>query len=434
MKGIKKFFSKAKANQHFKNSGPGQRLNDDVEGAAGPAPGAQADRNLQAEALQKRLNAMQPTSSQDAARKKIQMMAKRQLEEERQQMEAMNLSNEQQPEPKKEQELDHSSILPGVLFYSELLGEEHARSKPELIADMKQYLVEQIAEADDDDKISGSVLMLYTLNKRETKDIAIETISRLVNNILDKPNEERVKKIRLTNENIVKKVIDPPGSRSFLESIGFREQMIQDEGQMVPWLVYTGDLSTSGRQRLLEALDELNAGEAVPIKVSRSLEVFQLKPGQEVKAPKVPDGFYNLSAAEIKAEQANKTKEMDKMLTLRTKEMRDRDAKLTNTKYRYTAIRVRLPGNFAVQGTFSVYEPFSAVREFVSGTLSAAVAAYEFRLHDRIQQHVDDETVSLLELGLVPSAYLHLTFLENVNNSVEIIAEEHLGLVHDLED
>ncbi|ULT93776.1 hypothetical protein L3Y34_003337 [Caenorhabditis briggsae] len=354
------------------------------------------------------------------------MMAKKQLEDERRQMEELKITEASRPpEP---QELDHSQVISNILYYSELLGEEHARTKSELLEDIKTFLLEQVAEAEDEsDKVIAAVLMLYSLNQREVKEKAIETICKLCQNILEHPGEEKYKTIRLTNEAILTRVINPVGGRAFLEAVGFMERT-NSEG--VPQMVFDRETDF----HLIEALEALRNGQAVPIKVSRNLEVFKLKLGQEVKAPKVPDAFYNLSAAEIKAEQKNKSKEVESMLTLRTKEMRQRDEKSSNNKYKYTAIRVRLPGNLAVQGVFNVFEPFSAVREFVASVLSDAVAASEFRLYDRIKQHVDDESVALVELGLVPSAYLHLTFLDNIDESTEILAPNHLERLHDLQD
>ncbi|ULT93775.1 hypothetical protein L3Y34_003337 [Caenorhabditis briggsae] len=422
MNKFKKFFAKKRTENHFKHSGEGQKLSE--SSGASSSTSRVVDRDVQAEAALRRLQKTEPP--QDASKKRIQMMAKKQLEDERRQMEELKITEASRPpEP---QELDHSQVISNILYYSELLGEEHARTKSELLEDIKTFLLEQVAEAEDEsDKVIAAVLMLYSLNQREVKEKAIETICKLCQNILEHPGEEKYKTIRLTNEAILTRVINPVGGRAFLEAVGFMERT-NSEG--VPQMVFDRETDF----HLIEALEALRNGQAVPIKVSRNLEVFKLKLGQEVKAPKVPDAFYNLSAAEIKAEQKNKSKEVESMLTLRTKEMRQRDEKSSNNKYKYTAIRVRLPGNLAVQGVFNVFEPFSAVREFVASVLSDAVAASEFRLYDRIKQHVDDESVALVELGLVPSAYLHLTFLDNIDESTEILAPNHLERLHDLQD
>ena len=43
------------------------------------------------------------------------------------------------------------------------------------------------------------------------------------------------------------------------------------------------------------------------------------------------------------------------MLTLRTKEMREKDELNATKKYKYTLIRVRLPGNILIQVFFELF-------------------------------------------------------------------------------
>ena len=49
--------------------------------------------------------------------------------------------------------------------------------------------------------------------------------------------------------------------------------------------------------------------------------------------------------------------------------MREREEQREKRKYRYTLIRIRFPDGLVLQGTFSVYEHFSAVTEFVQDCL-----------------------------------------------------------------
>ncbi|CAP30775.2 Protein CBR-UBXN-6 [Caenorhabditis briggsae] len=304
MNKFKKFFAKKRTENHFKHSGEGQKLSE--SSGASSSTSRVVDRDVQAEAALRRLQKTEPP--QDASKKRIQMMAKKQLEDERRQMEELKITEASRPpEP---QELDHSQVISNILYYSELLGEEHARTKSELLEDIKTFLLEQVAEAEDEsDKVIAAVLMLYSLNQREVKEKAIETICKLCQNILEHPGEEKYKTIRLTNEAILTRVINPVGGRAFLEAVGFMERT-NSEG--VPQMVFDRETDF----HLIEALEALRNGQAVPIKVSRNLEVFKLKLGQEVKAPKVPDAFYNLSAAEIKAEQKNKSKEVESVCSI----------------------------------------------------------------------------------------------------------------------
>nr|pir protein H06H21.6 [imported] - Caenorhabditis elegans [Caenorhabditis elegans] len=125
--------------------------------------------------------------------------------------------------------------------------------------------------------------------------------------------------------------------------------------------------------------------------------------------------------------------QVERMLTLRTKEMRQKDEQMTNYRYKYTLIRVRLPGNLLMQGVFGCHEPFSAVRVFVASTLSDALSTSEFTLRDAASQLVEDESASLAQLSLAPAALLHVVFAENLSDYGQIVADEHIEIIQELE-
>lgn len=434
MNKFRDFFNKKKANRNFRNSGPGVRLSGEPTSSQPPeaSSGAKLDRSAAADvaaaAALKRMQKNEP-NQQDAHKKKIQMLVKRQREEEemQKQMEGINVSSSSSSQPPRDQEFEHSSAISRVLFSSELLGEHHVRSKPELLDDIKTFLNEQICEADDEnDKIIAAVLMLYSLNKRDAKELAIKTITAYCQNILTHPGDPKFTSIRLTNKAFQERVAATIGGREFLEAVGFTYRR---DGEGVEFLTF----SRQDDAHLVEALSALNEGQAVPIKVARNRELFRLKEGQKPKAPKLSNDFYNLSTAELKAEQKNRENELEKLMTLRTKDMRMKDEQLTNYRYKYTLIRVRLPGNVMVQGVFGCYEPFSEVRLFVSSTLSASLAASEFNLKDAGQQLLDDESATLAQLGLAPAALLHLTFIGNAEFEDSIVADEYVEHIQELD-
>ena len=49
--------------------------------------------------------------------------------------------------------------------------------------------------------------------------------------------------------------------------------------------------------------------------------------------------------------------------------MRDKEASVGRRKYKYCLVRIRFPDGFILQGTFSVYEPISAVQDYVTENL-----------------------------------------------------------------
>lgn len=182
MNSFKKFLNKKRVQNHFKKSGEGVRLSSGESSSqpsahAGAAQGGQIDRvaaaDIAAQAAFKRMQKNEP--QQNAGKRRIQMIAKRELEEERRQVEDLNISGTSSlQQPDREQHLEHSSAISRVLYTSELLGEHHIRSKADLLEDIKNFLSDQISEADDEnDKVIAAVLMLYSLNKKHPKEVCV---------------------------------------------------------------------------------------------------------------------------------------------------------------------------------------------------------------------------------------------------------------------
>lgn len=158
---------------------------------------------------------------------------------------------------------------------------------------------------------------------------------------------------------------------------------------------------------LIQAKEILTQGEPMPLKLHRNPSI--LRPtAVSLGELSLPPDFFDRTAAEVKQEQKDRADEVDKLLTLRTKEMRDRDEIKRIYRYRYTLIRVRFPDGYMLQGTFSSAERFPAVEEFVHQYLCVDWASFILkdprgetlthgRTHDR----------SLAELGLAPASVLH---------------------------
>ncbi|KAK6051977.1 UBX domain protein [Cooperia oncophora] len=103
------------------------------------------------------------------------------------------------------------------------------------------------------------------------------------------------------------------------------------------------------------------------------------------------------------------------MLTLRTREMRERDEKQRQYSYKYTLIRIRLPDRYVLQGTFGCYEPLSVVREYITKYLSNQAALFSLYNPVKGSEPLADETKSLAALGLAPAVVLHLDWDEPID-------------------
>lgn len=118
---------------------------------------------------------------------------------------------------------------------------------------------------------------------------------------------------------------------------------------------------------------------------------------------------------------------------LRTKEMREREAKGRLNKYKFSLIRIKFPDNLILQGTFSVHETFQNVVNFVTENLINNERPYSLRKLPSTTFHEDSFGKTLLELDLFPSTTLMFFWKNksetNHNESVGYLKEELLSFV-----
>ncbi|VDO73186.1 unnamed protein product [Heligmosomoides polygyrus] len=425
---FKNFLKKKKVEKHFKRTGPGQRLDASSTSTpsivAGAAQGGGVDRiaasDIAAQAALKRLYKAEPQIS--SSQKKIQMIAQRELEQERRRQQ-----EQQQPQPDLTalqieekrigpdiREFEHANVIKGVYFTCELLGEDEAMTKPELMQALEDFLTAQLT-CEGEDTVIPAVLLLYSLNKKPVREAAVETIGKYLQNIIENPDEPKYRRIRMSNKVFQERVLSAKGGREFLSATGFKEALEPlREGDTPESFLVISQTAASDVGRLVSALSMLREGQSVPIKISRERTVYHVGENERITMPKLPPDFFDLTAEEIRREQQNKTAEVDRMLTIRTREMRERDEKQRQYSYKYTLLRVRLPDRYVLQGTFGCYEPFSAVREFISQHLSNQAALFSLYNPIKGSEPLTDETKSLAALGLAPAAVLHLDWDEPI--------------------
>ncbi|KAK6751546.1 hypothetical protein RB195_003133 [Necator americanus] len=390
MDAFKNFLKKKKVEKHFKKTGPGQKLasgsNTNVPTlVTGAAQGGGIDRiaasDIAAQAAIKRLYKAEPQIS--SSQKKIQMIAQRELEEERRRRDPKKAIEELSLDEKRPaqdiREFEHADVIKGVFYTCELLGDDEAMTKPDLMQALEEFLVSQLS-CKGEDTVVPAVLLLYSLNRKPVKEVAVDTIGKYLQNIIENPGEQKYRRIRLSNKAYQERVAAAKGGREFLDSVGFEEKLLppKEGDQPEPFLVMPED-AANDTGRLVTALEMLREGQSVPIKVSRETTIFVLRENERITLPHLPPDFFDLTVDEIRREQQNKTDEMNKNLMLRTREMREKDEKLRQYTYKYTLVRIRLPDRYVLQGTFGCYEPFSAVREYVAKHLANEAALFSLR-------------------------------------------------------
>uniref|UniRef100_A0A146MC62 UBX domain-containing protein 6 n=1 Tax=Lygus hesperus TaxID=30085 RepID=A0A146MC62_LYGHE len=284
----------------------------------------------------------------------------------------------------------------GVYFKCPLISPE-VLSKEEWKVQIKNFLYEQVEL----EKGLTSCLMIHTLNKnRDEVSQCVETLCTYLTNIIHNPDEEKYKKIRLSNKVFQEKVAKIEGSMHFLEAAGFEKRRLPFKEDEEDFLVFVNEVDDDHLEMLI---DSLRSADAVPLELDRNVQVMM--PEVAGKRMDLPDEFYRMTVEEIKKEMQNRAERMETLMQLRTKAMREKEEQRELKKYRYTLIRVRFPDGILLQGTFNVYEKARAVKEFVLENLSSEG---EFALKNALGQELtpEEDDSTLLELKLVPAVLL----------------------------
>ncbi|KAL3178518.1 hypothetical protein MRX96_038412 [Rhipicephalus microplus] len=374
MAAIRDFFKKRKAEIKFKQAGPGRRLNaDDTPRMHGPAPGQSQPRRPPSEGAQRaaaaalaRLEQKQVKTHPNWSVAAIKSQAKKELE---QQLASEEVASMQKHTPA---ELEHGPQAGknAVVFGHPLLGPELRLPYEELQSRIRQFLYEQMAE----EPGLTSCLLIHTCNSPQAKvDAGVETLCKSGYCLLR-------------------------GALEFLQAAGF-ERRHEAEPSFEEWLEFPVDRDLE-QLRLLA--DALCCAKPVRPVLDRSLRV--LLPHEAAQQLVLPDSFFNLSPDELLREQEARRREVEVQMTLRTKAMRERDERREHLMYRYTLIRIRLPSDLLLQGTFSVHEPLAAVREFLLDNVEKTKS--ECTLVSPSGHTLDDPKATLLELKLVPAVVL----------------------------
>lgn len=426
MEAFKNFLKRKKVEKHFKDSGRGQRLESSSAApsiVSGTAQGGAVDRvaasDIAAQAALKRIYKAEPHIS--SQRKKIQMIAQRELEEERRRQEPVvdltQLHIENKSKTTDVQVLDHARFVEGVYFTCELLGEGEAMTKPELMQALEDFLTTQML-CEGEDAVVSAVLLLYSLNKKRARDVAIETIGKYLQNIIEMPTEPKYRRIRLSNKAFQERVANVKGGREFLSAVGFKESVepFKDGDEPEPFLVIPKNV-TENTAALVTAMSLLKDGQSVPITVSRQTKVYRIGENEQILMPRLSPDFYDLTVDDMRREQQTKTEQVDKLTTLRTREMRERDEKQRQYSYKYTLIRVRLPDRYVLQGTFGCYESLASVREFIAKHLSSQTALFSLCNPTKTSESLVEDTKTLAELGLAPAVVLHLIWEDQTDGT-----------------
>uniref|UniRef100_A0A915M6L1 Eukaryotic translation initiation factor 4C n=1 Tax=Meloidogyne javanica TaxID=6303 RepID=A0A915M6L1_MELJA len=354
------FIKKKKADKNFKLAGPGYVLRDDsTQSGSSPkhSPPKQSqqakhssrpDASTIAQAAERRMAKSAPQSELTPMQKIIKMQAKKELEEEQrkltEQMKGTKVDDTSLKIPKAEQF--------SVLYTCELFGEDEALPKSEMLDAIGSCLFEQLQDGEAD-PLYTTTCIIHTLNKENVKIPALDTIQRYLQNIIDNPNEQKFRRIKLSNKVYQEKVTPCTGAFEFLIATGFRKEESAAENFLV--------LDSLNIESIEQSLTVLFEGKAIATKLFRDRKVFIIDPNKPLPEIPIPSDFFSRTADEILREQQQRTEALERMTTLRTQKMREMDsikAAASSTIYKYTLIRVRFPNNYLIQGHSSDSIPY----------------------------------------------------------------------------
>lgn len=201
-------------------------------------------------------------------------------------------------------------------------------------AKIRSFLYEQL----EDERALTASLIIHNCNLKDKAELCIETLSKYLENILNSPDEEKFRKIRLSNRIFCDRVRGVEGGYDFLIGAGFEEQTIDGE----PFLIFTCD----SLDHLPELLDALKSSEKICLELDRNIGV--LLPSQARKF-ELPSDFYRMSPEDLKREQKLRTEALESAQQLKTKAMREKEELRTLNMYKYSLIRIRFPDGVFLQ-------------------------------------------------------------------------------------
>ncbi|CAL8109598.1 unnamed protein product [Orchesella dallaii] len=475
MDALKKFLNKKKTDIKFKTAGPGQKLTAEAESSKGktatpPGPGysghghraggsgqidpgrkappgpSEEKRQAAAAALARLEKQRKPESNEK------DLLAARQLafikEQARREIEAeMRLKEEEQSSStdRRISEVDMTNAMSqkvvdpaayavaGVFFTCPLIGPEVA-SKSEIEEMIKQFLRDQPEE----ELAITSCLMIHSCNKpREKVNTCVEILGKYLDNIINNPDNPKVRKIRFANKAYQEKVAVVEGSSEFLRAAGFEKSRITNddtgEEEDVWFFVAAPENMEAALAHLVELRDTLKQTTPIRPEIDRNVQV--LMPAEVKNKKELPPDFYQLTAEEIRREQQLKTESLERELTLRTKAQREKDELREQRQYRYCVMRIRFPDGFTLQGTFLANEKLSDLHDFVQQNLLAEDLKFTLKMPRGEALQPSDATLS--ENRLPPASIVNF-HVENpppgiASGEISYLKPEILALVKSMD-
>jgi UBX domain-containing protein 6 len=324
--------------------------------------------------------------------------------------------------------IDNNPLIQKIYFRSEILGAGVRYPKEDIENKIEQSLINQL----DQEPILVSVSLLFTANYKNQEKLnkCVEILNKFADNIINKPDEEKYRKIRCENPIFKEKVHMCKYSDLVLKKSGFvarslkkqpteslnqSVEIIEDnkEDEYEAYFIY--------EEKNLEKLESLklalSLGEPIVPELDRDLKCFRITEHSNLTDFQLDEDFYNISVEELRREQKLRNEALEKTGMLRTKAMRERDEQLELRRYNYCLIRVKFPNNFIIQGTFKSNETYQDLYNFVQECLETDAIPFELFSPLLNKKSLTNNDLSLAELRLAPASVLNFKWSDTVDQN-----------------
>ncbi|XP_053620356.1 UBX domain-containing protein 6 [Plodia interpunctella] len=424
---IKKFFQKKKVDAKFKLAGPGHKLSEDTLSSSSSntsqrlvpvvkRAGLSEEAKVAADAALARLQQKRENPAFNTSLAAIQAQVKKELENEKVQSSPSTTTSSEDSLKREQPVVAKNFAASGIFFRCPMISND-VLPRDEWKANIKAFLYEQLEH----ERGLTACLIIHSCNiNRDKIDTCVETLCKYLENIITYPEEEKYQKIRMSNRAFSERVQPIEGSLELLQAAGFTQQKVANaDGTEEDYLVFRRE-NVPSVESLTTLIEALRSAEPIQLELDRNVQV--LLPSQAAAKMQLPDTFYALTPEELKREQQLRAEAMERSQMLRTKAMREKDELREMRKYKFAIIRVRFPDGILLQGTFSVYERYNEIHEFVQENLEHG--GLPFNLCTPLGQKLnidEDANKTLIDLRLVPATVLtfgwHTSVAEQIQRS-----------------
>lgn len=239
----------------------------------------------------------------------------------------------------------------------DLFGEGLSLSKVKLEERIEDKLMENL----NDEPILTSITLLLTLNYKNDEKLekCLETLIKIVENILNNRNEEKYRKIRCENAQIKEKLLSCKYCELVLTTVGFKllKTKKADSEEFEDFYVFDHE-NEDNYTKLNELKDGFKIGKPIKPILDRNITLLMVNEMSQAEANKfnLADEFQSISINEIKRERKMREEALERSGNLRTKAMRERDEIMEMRKYNYCLIRVKFSDLIYLQMIFKSTE------------------------------------------------------------------------------